>query len=285
MNYSRKDFLRVAGLGLAASALPSSTETFGQTTKIISSYSKPEPFKFGLASYTFREFKLDEVIVMAKRLNLRYIALKDMHLPLTSTPEEIKTLTTKVRDAGLDLYGTGAIYMNNEEEIRKAFEYAKLAGMTMIVGVPLHPFLSLVEKMVKKYNIILAIHNHGPGDKIYPSPESVYDKIKKLDKRIGLCIDIGHTQRFGIDPSEAVAKYADRLYDIHIKDVNAATEAGTTVEMGRGITDIPRLLRALQKANYTGHVSLEYEKDAKDPLVGAAESVGYVRGALAAMAT
>jgi sugar phosphate isomerase/epimerase len=133
---------------------------------------------------------------------------------------------------------------------------------------------------VKETNVMLAIHNHGPGDEVYPSPDSVYDKIKDLDKRIGLCIDIGHTQRIGQDPVKMAAKYASRLYDIHIKDVTGSTGKDTPLEIGRGVIDIPGFLKTLVKTKYKGVVSLEYEKDGDDPVPGAAESVGYIRGIL-----
>jgi inosose dehydratase len=115
---------------------------------------------------------------------------------------------------------------------------------------------------------------------MYPVPATAYERIKDLDKRIGLCNDIGHTIRAGVDPSESLAKYADRLLDMHIKDVSAANAKGNPVEIGRGVIDIPQVLRTLIKINYAGIVSFEYEKDADDPLPGLAESVGYVKGVL-----
>ena len=153
--------------------------------------------------------------------------------------------------------------------------------MTTIIGVPKHELLALVNKKVQEYDIKVAIHNHGPGDKVYPTPRSAYERITELDKRVGLCIDIGHTQRAGEDPSEAAEKFADRLLDVHIKDVSASTVEGKTVEMGRGVIDIPRFVKTLLKINYADVVSFEYEKDEQDPLPGVAESVGYVRGVLA----
>jgi sugar phosphate isomerase/epimerase len=173
--------------------------------------------------------------------------------------------------------------MQTEDELERAFHYAKTAGMRIIIGVPNPDLLNMANKMVSKYNIKVAIHNHGPDDKLYPTPESAYVRIKNLDPRIGLCIDIGHTQRAGIDPSESVMMFADRLHDVHIKDVTAATKEGGTIEIGHGIIDIPKFLRTLIKLDYRGSVSFEFEKDRKDPLPGVAESVGYVRGVLASI--
>ena len=103
-----------------------------------------------------------------------------------------------------------------------------------------------------------------------------------VDRQGRLCLDVGHTQRCGIDPAEAAEKCFDRLLDVHIKDVTAATAEGATLEAGRGIVDLPKFLATLRRLKYTGTVSLEYEKDEKDPLPGAAESIGYFRGILAA---
>ncbi|MCK4346796.1 MAG: sugar phosphate isomerase/epimerase, partial [Bacteroidales bacterium] len=200
--------------------------------------------------------------------------------PIDSSEAEIQAVVKKVQDAGITLYGGGVIYMKNEQEVNRAFEYARLAGMKVIIGVPEHHLLPLVEKKVKKYGIKLAIHNHGPGDERYPSPESAYEKIKDMDPGMGLCIDIGHTQRLGTDPSIPVEKYFDRVHDVHIKDVSSATKEGGTIEIGRGVIDIPGFLKVLIKKGYTGKIAFEFEKDADNPLPGLAESVGYVRGVL-----
>ena len=283
---TRRQFLQKAGIGAAASLMVVGSCS-GQEQPSVGKEgtqgkcTHKRLFELGLASYTLREFNLDKTLEMTQRLGLKYIALKSFHLPLESTQAEIETVTAKVRKAGLKLYGGGVIYMNNEAEVHRAFDYAKAAGMKVIIGVPKPELLGLVNKKVGQYNIKVAIHNHGPQDKIYPTPESAYKKIKELDGRIGLCIDIGHTQRGGVDPSEATEKFADRLLDLHIKDVSTATIEGTTVEMGRGVIDIPKFVRTLLKINYTGIASFEYEKDAKDPLPGVAESVGYMRGVLA----
>ena len=280
---SRRQFLKAAGFGAAAS-LAGATGCLSEARGAVAAQKTEPQFELGLASYTFRKFSLDDTLAMTKRLGLKYIAFKSHHLPLESTPEQINEAVRKVEDAGLELYGGGVIYMKNESEVNQAFDYARAAGMKVIIGVPNHDLLPLVDKKVRQYDIKVAIHNHGPTDKVYPTPASAYERIKDLDKRIGLCIDIGHTQRAGIDPSVPAERFADRLLDVHIKDVSQTTAKGGTVEIGRGVIDIPKFLRTLLKINYSGIVSFEYEKDGDDPLAGVAESVGYVRGALAAIA-
>ncbi len=275
MRENRRSFFKTVGVAVASASLLTSARGSARAAST--------PLTLGMASYTFRKFDLEQCLQMTQRLGLKRIAFKSFHLPLEASKEEIRDVVAKVNDADLELYGGGVIYMKNEEQVHQAFDYAKAAGMNIIIGVPNHELLELVEQKVKEYDIIVAIHNHGPGDEMYPSPESIYEKVKNLDSRIGMCMDIGHTKRINLDPSEEFIKYRDRVYDIHVKDVSAAKAEGQTVEIGRGVIDIPYFLSTLEKYNYTGTVSLEYEKDADDPLPGAAESIGYLRGVMATM--
>ena len=275
MKHSRKTFLQLLGAGAIAS---------GASIFPVNSAKAAKPdhaLTLGLASYSLRNYSLDQTIDIAARLGLTHLALKSMHMPLSSTAEELGYFARKVRDKGITLYGAGVIYMKNENEVNNAFQYGKEAGLEVIIGVPNHDLLPLVNEKVKETGIKLAIHNHGPGDDVYPSPESVYEKVKNLDPRIGLCIDIGHTIRIGLDPATEIKRFADRLYDMHFKDVDKAQPEGATVEIGRGVIDIPGIVKTLKKIKYSGVVALEYENDADDAIPGLAESVGYVRGILA----
>jgi sugar phosphate isomerase/epimerase len=241
---------------------------------------KDVQFELGIASYSLRKFPVEKTLSFTKQLGINNTAFKSFHLALDASDEEIAATVQKCKDAGINLYGAGVVYMKSKEQVDQAFDYAKKAGMDMIIGVPNHELLPYVEKKVKEYDIKLAIHNHGPGDELYPSAESAYVLIKDMDPRMGLRIDIGHTTRIQRDPSDDVADYFDRVLDIHIKDVTKAAADGKTCEVGRGVIDIPAFLSSLIDLGYSGIVSLEYEKDADDPFVGMAESVGYINGVL-----
>jgi len=276
MKYTRNEFFKLSGISLAGVATIDNRNLSGEF-----SHSKNNlQLNLGLTSYTLRSLNLDDTIKATLRMGLKNISLKSMHMPLESSADEIKKITGKVRTAGLNLYGAGVIYMKTPAEVESTFAYAFNAGLEMVIGVPNHELLPMAEEQVKKYNIKLAIHNHGPGDNLYSSPNDVYDKIKDLDQRIGLCIDVGHVQRIGQDPSELLSRYKNRLYDIHMKDVSGATANDSPVEIGRGIIDIPKVIKTLKKIKYKGIVAFEYEKDENDPLPGLAESVGYVNAVI-----
>lgn len=278
----RRQFLQLAGAGAIVS-LAGARNSLGQNRRSSGRQPRKPLFQLGLASYTLRKFDLDQTLAMTRRLDLKYICFKSFHLALDSTPAQIEAVVAKVKEAGLTLYGGGVIGMKNEDQVHQAFDYAKAAGMKVIVASPMPQMLPMIDEKVRQYDIKVAIHNHGPGDKHFPTPSATYKQVKDLDKHIGICHDIGHTKRFGADPLAETEKYADRLYDVHIKDVSAATAKGHAVEMGRGVIDIPKFIRILLRIKYDGIVSFEYEKDADDPMAGLAESVGYVRGVMAAV--
>ena len=277
----RRRFLKLAGATAVACAAASPRDALAAGR---SEPAPAAPFSLGMASYTLRLFPVDQAIEMTKRLGLTHICFKDVHLKLDATPDVIAATVAKVKAAGLDLYAGGVIYMKTEAEVDRAFAYAKAAGMRMIIGVPTYDLLPYTNKKVQEYDIPVAIHNHGPDNPLFPTPQSAYERIASMDRRLGLCMDVGHTQRAGVDPAESAEKYFDRLFDVHIKDVSAPTAQGRTVEIGRGVIDIPRLLKTLTRLKFAGTLALEYEKDEKDPLPGSAESIGYLRGVIAALA-
>ena len=282
-NLDRRAFFKTASVATAGLAL-AAIET--PAAAAVTKPSRPayDELKLGIASYTLRKFTLEQAIDMTKRAGARYISLKDVHLPYKSTVDERQETRKKIEDAGLVLISGGVIYMkNNEAEIRGFFEYARDAGMPTIVCSPDLDALDTVEKTAKDFNIRVAIHNHGPGDKNYPSPLDVLRLVTQRDERMGICMDVGHTVRIGVDPIAAIEECAGRLYDFHIKDVTGATPQGKATEVGLGVIDIVGVLKTMVKQHYAFHVGLEYEAKENDPLPGVIESFGYMRGVLAAI--
>jgi len=241
-----------------------------------------EKFKIGMAGYSFVKLNdLDKSLATMQRADVHYLCIKDFHLPFKSTDAEIAAFHAKLKEKGVTGYAVGPIYMKTEAEIDNAFEYAKRVGVKLIVGVPNYELLPYVDKKVKEYGFNYAIHLHGPDIKLYPDAEDVWNNVKNLDPRIGMCLDIGHDTRNGKDPVADLKKYHTRVFDIHIKDVTGSTKLGYSLEIGRGVIDFPAFVKMLRKVGYTGVCSLEHEKDMADPYMGIAESIGYFRGVIA----
>jgi len=241
-----------------------------------------EKFKLGMAGYTFANFDLDKTLDVMEKMDMHYLCIKDFHLPLTATDKEIADFHAKLASKGVTGYAVGPIYMRSEAEIDKAFAYAKRVGVRLVVGVPNVELLPYVDKKVKEYGFNFAIHLHGPDQSTYQDADEVWERTKDLDPRIGMCLDIGHNYRNGKDPVADLRKYISRVYDVHLKDVTDSTKAGFSVEVGRGLLDIPGFIHALRATGYSGMVSLEHERNMKDPFTGIGESIGYFRAMIEA---
>jgi sugar phosphate isomerase/epimerase len=247
--------------------------------------------KLGIASYSFRKFSRTEAIKMAKELGTPFLNIKDFHLKMESTPAEIDAAKKEFADAGIVLVGCGNVSFakDDEADIRSKFEYAKRAGFPLIVCAPTAVTLPKLEKYVREYDIKIAVHNHGPEDKNFPTPQSVLKAVQGMDPRCGLCMDIGHTARTGADIVESIQEAGPRLLDMHTKDLadpsnkDPMVARSSQVDVGDGKLPIPRIFRQLVHMNYSGCVNLEYEIHDDNPMPGMIKSFAYMRGVLAGM--
>ena len=274
---SRRGFLGGAAL-LASAGLPAAS--FAAT-------STPGDIKLGVASYSFRKKSAEEAVAGCKALGVRYLNVKnDFHLKYGSSPEQISAFKKLLDDNGITLVGTGNTTMRkpDEADIRAKFEFNKAMGSPMMVIAPSLESLPVIEKMVKEYNIPVAIHNHGPEDKdFFPSPYDVLKAVKNMDPRVGLCMDIGHSTRAGADIVKAAKDAGPRLLDMHTKDLKDGKDAKSQVAVGDGILPIAALFRQLEKQGYKGYVNLEYEIEADNPMPGMQKSFSYMRGVAAGL--
>lgn len=284
---SRRVFFRSA-------AAAAGWTTFGLSTRVearafggapVSSMPKSgSPLKLGLASYSVREFTLDQALEMARKLEVTHMTFKDVHLPRTDPPATTRALAAKIKAAGITINGGGTITLPNDPaQIEKDFEYAKNAGFPLMVTAPEPEAFDVIEKMIQEFDIKVAVHNHGPEDKFFPAPQDAMKKLTGRDKRFGLCMDIGHATRAGVDPVKSVDECKDRLLDLHVKDLRVKTDKESQTEVGKGALDIPGLFRALEKIGFAGHIGLEYEINETNPLPGMKESLSYMRGVLDAI--
>ena len=286
----RRTFLKFAALGVAGVALtepgaanaiaaPTGGSPAGETAESVG-------VKLGVASFSLRNFPREKAIQMTKALGTPYINFKSVHLPYDASSAEIAEARREIAAAGLEIVGGGLITFETDTDdgVRKYFDYAKAAGMPVIVGTCKSGVLPRVEKFAKRYDIKVAIHNHGPEDENFPSPYDVLKAAKGMDPRIGLCIDLGHTVRTGTDVVRAVTDAGPRLLDMHAKDLRDLKAVEGQCIVGEGKMPIVEIFRQLEAMRYPGYVNLEYEIDADDPLPGMKQSFAYMRGVLAGLA-
>jgi sugar phosphate isomerase/epimerase len=282
-SFSRRDFIRSGAIGAATFAAP---ERYFAAPPVRPSSDEGSPIRLGLASYTFRNFTRLEMIGFMKQLNVSALNAKDAkdHLPMD--PQEEAAALADYAAAGIKLHAAGAIYFAKDEDgdIRSKFEYCRRAGINVIVaGDPEPETLPRIEKFVKEYDIRLAIHNHGPEDKLWHSPLDVLKVVKSMDPRIGCCMDVGHAVRAGADVVQAIHEVGPRLFNVHMKDLTSFESKESQVAVGDGAMPVRKMFEALIATKYKGFVDLEYEVHPDDPMPGVIASFAYMRGILAGM--
>jgi len=278
---SRRNFLGAAAgaAGLSALGAPFASAVVE---------AEPWGMKLGIATYSLRSFDRATAIEMLKKMQVKYVSIKDIHMKIGLPAEETKAARAEFDAAGLIVTSGGNVDMTKGatvDDLRKQFEYAKAARLPMMVCAPTHENIKAVEALVKEYDIRIAIHNHGPEDKHFPTPQSVLDVVRQLDKRCGLCMDIGHSARTGIDVVETIGQAGERLFDMHVKDLRDLKDKDSQVDIGDGAMPFPRIFKQLKKMGYTGCVNMEYEINGKDPMMGMQRSLSYMRGVLAGLAS
>jgi sugar phosphate isomerase/epimerase len=246
----------------------------------------PTGFTIGVCSYTFREFQRKMAIGMMKQMSVSTLSVKDVHLSYSLPHDDLVKAAAEFRKAGLTLASAGNTTLTSEDptELRRYFEYARTCGIPMLIAAPSHATLPMIEKLVKEFDIKIAIHTHGPEDKHFPVPAVVLDAVKAMDPRIGMCLDVGHSMRGGADVVAEIAHAGPRLLDLHVKDLKRADDKDSQCEVGEGVMPVVAIFQQLRKINYRGSVNLEYEINSENPLPGAQHSIGYLKGVAAALA-
>lgn len=272
--FNRRRFITAAGAllglkGIRAFSAPSSAV-------------HASDIKLGVASYSLRKLSRAQAIAAVKELKTPYINIKEFHLLYNSTPAQLEAGRKEFEKAGLQIVGGGTISLTEDSDsgIRKYFEYARQSGMPLMVIAPTQQTMPRIERFVKEYNIKVAIHNHGPEDKFFPAPQDALKVVKNMDPRVGLCIDVGHTARTGVDVVQSIAEAGPRLLDMHIKDLRSLSDKDSQCRVGEGAMPVAAIFKQLRKMKYQGTVNLEYEIDAEAPLPGMIQSFAYMRGVL-----
>jgi sugar phosphate isomerase/epimerase len=257
--------LRFAALAAVLLALP-----FARASSAKPKDSGPQ---LGLQTWTCRNMTFDQVVDFAVKHGITQIQFIKAHFDPTGPKEETMRKKAILDQKGLVAYSFGVNQTSMDKEAnRKLFEFAKLMGMKVIIVEPKNMAeWDNLEQLVKEYDIKLAIHNHGRGT-VYGDPATVRKVLSERDRRIGVCLDIGHVVGAGFDAAEVFRSYGDRVYDMHFKDKTVQTDAAgkqtpVDTEIGKGDTKFPALFAEMKKSKWSGVLAIETDSKAfaEDP--------------------
>jgi sugar phosphate isomerase/epimerase len=247
-------------------------------------------FPIAMQCWTFRKFTFFEALEKVKELGLNYLEaypgqllskdMPDVKFDHNLSDDLIKKVKGELKEKEISLVGYGVVdFENNEESMRQVFDFARKMGIRTIITEPKFDNFSLIEKMVKEYNLNIAIHNHPEPSK-YAHPEIVLDHVEGLDPRIGSCADIGHWMRAGLNPVETLRLLEGRILDVHLKDRNKfGTEGAYDVPWGKGQANIQDVLAELTRQNFPGYLAVEYENpdEANNPSPAIRKCLEYLK--------
>lgn len=266
---SRRQFLRSAAAALGATvALPRTART---AQEILGGRG------YCLATYGFRNFTGPQAIEQTRSLGVTMIDLWPKLAACLGGGKRDNKIAAYHENppawsefkAGLDRHGVKAVvygvqgFTADHAKNRQVFEWAKREGFEAISAAPAPDSFESLEKLVEEFQIDVAIHNHGPGDKHYAKIDQLLAALKGRHPRIGSCADVGHFWRIQEDPVEALLKLGPRVLGVHLKDQISVEEQAV---VGEGKMDLPGILKALKKIGYRGPLTLEYEGTPDDPV-------------------
>ncbi len=277
-SFDRRCFLRAGVASLGLSSLPS----------ILPAEEKKKDafggFKLGAQSYTFREFDLEPALKRMKDLDLHYAELFQKHAPLNSSPDQIAAISKLCKEYEVTPLAWGVQHFTKKtDENRKYFEFGKALGIKMFSADPDPDSFDSLDKLCEEYKIAIGIHPHGPqGPRLHRwySAEIILKAVKDHNPLIGSCLDTGHLIRAAqlgkkLDPVDEIRIMDKRNFGLHLKDHD--NEKREDVIFGKGVLDVPGVLKALREVKFTGMISIEYEAHPKDPVRDVQECVQVVK--------
>jgi inosose dehydratase len=274
--HNRREFLKAGaagGLGLAV--LPGLVDADAP---------RRDPFggfNVGVQSYTFRNFNLEQALQRIHDLGLHYVELFRAHvLPgreqdlARMTPEQIRAVINLCRRYQVTPVGFGVeSFTSNHDANRRLFEFGRALGIRYFSADPSPDSFDSLDRLVREFNIAIAIHPHGPqGNHLHRwySAEVIMAAVRNHNALIGSCLDTGHLIRAAqppfnrrLDPAAQVRIMGARNFAMHLKDHD--NRAHRDVVFGRGVLNVPEVLRALRAVHFRGTISIEYEANPDNP--------------------
>ena len=230
-------------------------------------------FTVGTQSYCFRNFNREQALKRTQELGLHYIEFFQKHAPLNSDEKQIKAILKMCKEYGVTPVAFGVQeFTKNHDNNKKVFDFAKALGIKYLSANPTPDSFDSLDKLCEQYKIAIAIHPHGPigGGKLHRwySAEVIMKAVKDHHELIGSCLDTGHLIRAAqlgkkLDPADQVRVMGKRNFGMHLKDHD--NKKHRDVVYGKGVLDVPAVLKALKEVKFKGWISIEYEANPENP--------------------
>jgi sugar phosphate isomerase/epimerase len=228
-------------------------------------------WKFGVALWTFHTVSFPASLDEVDSSGLKYIEPNTFH----KAGAELKdSVISQLSPAGIDKLKSliaqkglicETLYIVGDSTMRswiKQFDIAKQLGVKYVTTEPPLNMWDSIDSLAGAYGIKVAIHEHWKGFSHYWNPDTTLMALKG-HPNFGVCADLGHWPKSGIDPLDAVKKLSGHILVIHLKDIAAYNDPKLRdVPVGTGVVKFPEIFAELKKQNFQGYIYIE--RDAED---------------------
>ncbi|AKP53119.1 sugar phosphate isomerase/epimerase family protein [Cyclobacterium amurskyense] len=246
----------------------------------------PKGWKVGSQAYTFRLFSLEETLEKLNSIGVKYVEMYPGQKISKSGNEttDFKSITADgkakikalLKKYDIEAVGYGVVNAS-DEDLHKLFDFAKELGIGILTSEAKPNQFDQIEKLCEEYQIKLALHNH-PVPSYYWHPEVASRMLEGRSELMGVCADIGHWVRSGLNPVDCLKQLEGRVISLHIKDLNKfGVRDAHDLPWGTGTSNVAGVIHELHRQGFEGAFSAEYEHNWENNLPDVEESIAYFK--------
>jgi len=229
---------------------------------------KNAEWNMGVALYSFNRFSFADALDKADSAGVNYVEGFSFHkmgkgfndkTMAAMTEEDISSMKKMLSGKNLEMQSMYVSGAKNEADWKYYFEMAKVMNMQHLVCEPDKDSWDMLDSLAGVYKIKIAIHEHAKGKSLYWHPDSVIAAMKG-HPNFGVCADLGHWERSGLNPAESLKKLEGNILGVHLKDIHQSNNPDANdVIIGKGVINFPAIIDELKRQRFKGVIHVECE--------------------------
>ena len=263
----RRDFLKLGTLGMFSTGTFFTGHSFSPAFAAETTPNAAEAnLMLTVQTWSFRLFDLDEGIRKTRQAGVKHIEIAG-GIKLKGESKRASQMNADEKKwirSVLEENEVIAISLGGCQGTPQEFEFANEMGLKYLQGEPPVENLVQVSQLAEKHQVRFTVHNH-PKPSRYWNYKETLERVKDCTAWLGLCPDTGHMTRSGIDPLTAIRELKGKIYNIHLKDLDATLspenpgEKLHDVPWGTGHGQVEAILNELVAQKVHAPVIIEYE--------------------------
>ena len=244
-------------------------------------------WNIGVALYSFNRFSFADALDKADSAGVNYVEGFSFHnmgkefndkTMAAMNDEDISKMKEMLSARNLEMQSMYVSGAKNEADWKYYFELAKAMNMQHLVAEPEKESWDMLDSLAGVYKIKIAIHEHAKGKSQYWHPDSVIAAMKD-HPNFGVCADLGHWERSGLNPVECLKKLEGNILGVHLKDIHQSNNPDANdVVIGKGVINFPAIIDEFKRQQFKGVIHVECEHKMENNLAEVIAGKKYFEG-------